>query len=120
MFRLDLFTSCQAPLIMFACGLFCRFAYIVFNLKDSLSKALELNGSDYNGRVLRVDLAGEGGGGGGGGSGGRGGFSGRGGRSGSFGGRGGDRGELHKSEAYEMVFSTLQLQYLTDLLFVSC
>ncbi len=104
--------------------LFCRFAYIVFDLKDSLSKALELNGSDYNGRVLRVDLAGEsgggGGGGGGGGSCGRGGFSGRGGRSGSFGGRGGDRGELHKSEASEMVFSTLQLQYSTVLLFVSC
>jgi RNA recognition motif-containing protein len=78
MFRLDLCTSCQAPLIMFSCGLFCRFAYIVFDLKDSLSKALELNGSDYNGRVLRVDLAGEGGGGGGEGGGGGGGVPGEG------------------------------------------
>ncbi len=96
-----------------------RFAYIVLDSKDSLTKALELDGSDYNGRSLRVDLAGEGGGGGGGGgggSGGRGGYSGGGGRcGGGFGGRSGGRGELHKSQASEMVFATHKLQIPPDL-----
>ncbi len=84
-----------------------------------MTKALELDGSDYNGRSLRVDLAGEGGGGGGGGgSGGRGGYSGGGGRGGGgggFGGRSGGRGELHKSQASEMVFATHKLQIPSDL-----
>ncbi|CAK9217861.1 unnamed protein product [Sphagnum troendelagicum] len=64
------------------------FAYIEFKTKDSLSKALDLNGTDYAGQSLVVDEAGEPGGGGGG-SRGRGGFGGRGGRGG---GRGNDRG----------------------------
>ncbi len=94
-----------------------RFAYIVLDSKDSLTKALELDGSDYNGRSLRVDLAGEGGGGGGGGggSGGRGGYSGGGHGGGGFGGRSGGRGELHKSQASEMVFATHKLQIPPDL-----
>ncbi|KAH9571213.1 hypothetical protein CY35_02G082400 [Sphagnum magellanicum] len=68
------------------------FAYIEFKTKDSLSKALDLNGTDYAGQSLVVDEAGEPGGGGGG-SRGRGGFGGRGGdRGGRGGGRGNDRG----------------------------
>ncbi|CAK9215858.1 unnamed protein product [Sphagnum troendelagicum] len=67
------------------------FAYIEFKTKDSLSKALDLNGTDYAGQSLVVDEAGEPGGGGG--SRGRGGFGGRGGdRGGRGGGRGNDRG----------------------------
>ncbi|CAM6045138.1 unnamed protein product [Sphagnum compactum] len=68
------------------------FAYIEFTTKESLSKALALNGADYAGQSLVVDEASEPGGGGGGGRG-RGGFGGgRGGdRGGRFGGRGGGR-----------------------------
>ncbi len=74
----------------------CRFAYIEFKTKDSLSKALDLNGTDYAGQSLVVDEAGEPGGGGGG-SRGRGGFGGRGGdRGGRGGGRGNDRGRSFK------------------------
>ncbi len=72
----------------------CRFAYIEFTTKESLSKALALNGADYAGQSLVVDEASEPGGGGGGGRG-RGGFGGgRGGDRGGgrFGGRGGGRG----------------------------
>ncbi len=101
---------------MFFCG-GCRFAYITFDSKESLFKALELDGLEYNGRSLRVDTAGNtaGSGGGGGGSG-RGGYGGRGGHSGGFGGRsggfggrsggrGGDRGELSTlHQASEIVF----------------
>ncbi len=87
---------------MFFCA-GCRFAYITFDSKESLFKALELDGLDYNGRSLRVDTAGDtGGGGGGGGGSGRGGYGGCGGRSG---GRGGDRGELSTlHQASEIVF----------------
>ncbi|KAH9575094.1 hypothetical protein CY35_01G093900 [Sphagnum magellanicum] len=70
------------------------FAYIEFTTKESLSKALALNGADYAGQSLVVDEASEPGGGGGGGRG-RGGFGGgRGGDRGGgrFGGRGGGRG----------------------------
>ncbi len=87
--------------VFFCAG--CRFAYITFDSKESLFKALELDGLDYNGRSLRVDTAGDtGGGGGGGGGSGRGGYDGCGGRSG---GRGGDRGELSTlHQASEIVF----------------
>ncbi len=67
---------------MFFCA-GCRFAYITFDSKEFLFKALELDGLDYNARSLRVDTAGDtGGGGGGGGGSGRGGYGGRGGCSG--------------------------------------
>ncbi len=48
--------------VFFCAG--CRFAYITFDSKESLFKALELDGLDYNGRSLRVDTAGDTGGGG--------------------------------------------------------
>jgi len=79
-----------------------RFAYIEFGSKDEAIKAMEHDGSDFNGRSLVVNEATGGGGGGGGGfgggrsggrSGGRGGDrGGRGGFGGRSGGRGGDRG----------------------------
>lgn len=82
-----------------------RFAYIEFGSKDEMTKATELDGSDFNGRNLTVNEAsqpsGGGGGASGGRSGGRGGFGGRGGDRGGRGfggrggGRGGDRGESH-------------------------
>jgi nucleolin len=72
------------------------FAYVEFSSKDQLSKATEMDGSDYNGRNLVVNEASSGGTPGGRG-GGRGGFGGRGGGRGGgggrgFGGRGGGRG----------------------------
>ena len=81
----------------------CRFAYIEFGSKDEMTKATELDGSDFNGRNLTVNEASQpsGGGASGGRSGGRGGFGGRGGDRGGRGfggrggGRGGDRGESH-------------------------
>lgn len=82
----------------------CRFAYVEFGSKDEMTKATELDGSDFNGRNLTVNEASQpsgGGGASGGRSGGRGGFGGRGGDRGGRGfggrggGRGGDRGESH-------------------------
>jgi len=87
------------------------FGYVEFGSVESATKALDFNGTDVDGRALKLDYApekGQGGGGGGGGfgggrGGGRGGFGGgrggrggfggdRGGRGGYGGGRGGDRG----------------------------
>ncbi|CAN5952602.1 unnamed protein product [Sphagnum jensenii] len=68
------------------------FAYIEFTTKESLSKALALNGSDYAGQSLVVDEASEPGGGGGRGRGGFGGGRGGDRGGGRFGGRGGGRG----------------------------
>ncbi len=69
-----------------------RFAYIEFTTKESLSKALALNGADYAGQSLVVDEASEPGGGGGRGRGGFGGGRGGDRGGGRFGGRGGGRG----------------------------
>jgi len=71
------------------------FAYVEFSSKDELTKATEMDGSDFNGRNLVVNEAS--GGTPGGRGGGRGGFGGRGDRGGrgggrGFGGRGGGRG----------------------------
>ncbi|KAH8974397.1 hypothetical protein BDL97_01G100500 [Sphagnum fallax] len=68
------------------------FAYIEFTTKESLSKALALNGADYAGQSLVVDEASEPGGGGGRGRGGFGGGRGGDRGGGRFGGRGGGRG----------------------------
>lgn len=74
------------------CSFCSRFAYVEFGSKDEMSKAIELDGSDFNGRNLVVNEASQPSGGGA--SGGRGGFGGRGGDRGGrgFGGRGGGRG----------------------------
>lgn len=103
--------------VLFDCGSMCpqprsltnmmivpyRFAYVEFGSKDEMTKATELDGSDFNGRNLTVNEASQpsgGGGASGGRSGGRGGFGGRGGDRGGRGfggrggGRGGDRGEV--------------------------
>ncbi|KAG0612615.1 hypothetical protein M758_6G041800 [Ceratodon purpureus] len=78
------------------------FAYVEFASKDELTKATEMDGSDFNGRSLVVNEASSGGTPGGRG-GGRGGFGGRGGDRGGRGGgrgfggrggRGGDRGKF--------------------------
>lgn len=66
------------------------FAYIDFEDKTTLSKALEYNGSDINGRYLTIEEAGTTSGGGGRGRGGD--FGGRGGRGGRGRGDFGDRG----------------------------
>lgn len=76
------------------------FGYVDFTTVDEAKSALEtLNGTDVEGRAIRVDFAaardnngGGGGRGGFGGRGGRGGFGDRGGRGGGRGGRGGARG----------------------------
>jgi len=66
------------------------FGFVTFNDAESAKAALALNGTDLDGRTIRVDLASEkreGGGGGGGGSrfgGGGGGGAGRGGRGGRY------------------------------------
>jgi nucleolin len=64
------------------------FAHVEFSSHEDAKKALELNGQEFEGRALRLDLSAGRSGGGGGGRGGRGGF--RGGDRGGF--RGGDRG----------------------------
>jgi nucleolin len=70
------------------------FGHVEFEAPDAAEKALKLNGSELDGRALRLDLStskGSGGGGRGGFGGGRGGFD-RGGRGGFGGGFGGGRG----------------------------
>ena len=69
------------------------FCFVEMATSEGAEKAInELNGQDFEGRALRVDVAQERPrGGGGGGGGGRGGFGGGGG--GGGGGRGGDRGD---------------------------
>ncbi len=93
--------ACNVFLVLFwnaifvlkvSCFCNCRFAYIEFTTKESLSKALALNGSDYAGQSLVVDEASEPGGGGGRGRGGFGGGRGGDRGGGRFGGRGGGRG----------------------------
>ena len=71
------------------------FCFVEMASPDAAQKAIaDLNGKDFAGRSLRVDVAEErrpGGGGGGGGGGGRGGFGGVGGGGGGGGGRNSDR-----------------------------
>lgn len=70
------------------------FAYVTFaSVEDAKSAFNALNGSELDGRPVRLDFAKpRENSGGGGGRGGRGGFGGRGGRGGGRGGRGGGRG----------------------------
>ncbi len=69
------------------------FAFVEMASAEGAQKAIaELNGKDFQGRMLRVDVAEEKRGGGGGGGGGRGGGGGGFGGGGGGGGRGGDRG----------------------------
>ena len=73
------------------------FGFITFDSDESGKSALDSNGTDIDGRQIRVNTAQEGGGSGGrrpGGNGGRGGYGGGGGRGGygGGGGRGGDGG----------------------------
>lgn len=91
--------------------IFSRFAYVEFSSKDELTKATEMDGSDFNGRSLVVNEASSGGTPGGRG-GGRGGFGGRGGDRGGRGGgrgfggrrggRGGDRGKSRGSVSFQL------------------
>jgi len=68
------------------------FGFVEYNDRRDAEDAKEkLNGTDLDGRSIRVDFASEGGGGGGRGGGG-GGYRGRGGGGSSYGGGGGDRG----------------------------
>ena len=67
------------------------FGFVTFTSSDAVAKALSLNGTDLDGRTIRVDKAASRSGSGGGGGGGRGGFGG-GGRGGFGGGGRGGRG----------------------------
>lgn len=101
-----------------------RFAYVEFSSKDQLSKATEMDGSDYNGRSLVVNEASSGGTPGGRG-GGRGGFGGRGGGRGGgggrgFGGRGGGRGgDRGKWSSFYSVIPPLVLSLENSLITMS-
>lgn len=69
------------------------FCFVEMATQEGAQKALsDLNGQDFEGRALRVDVAQERGPRGGGGGGGGGGFGGGGDRGGDRGGRGGGRG----------------------------
>ena len=69
------------------------FCFVEMATSEGAQKALnDLNGQDFEGRALRVDVAQERGPRGGGGGGGGGGFGGGGDRGGDRGGRGGGRG----------------------------